>query len=211
MAFYREDHEYDETPDEYGEEDQEERIFDEERGEWVARSFEIEPEKGEGVKEVSLEEKGVKKEYWNQSIDDIKNPKLREKRINEAKEIIEEETQLNRKLDSGEISSSLYDYKRGDLMRKRVKFSMRADLDAMGASMDHFIDLAEEAGDLPRMAQGDLTYSVFSGQVKRGIETLGPDLVQELADDKLEKGKITKEVHDTVSRKVRIARHDKEL
>jgi hypothetical protein len=208
MAPWRGNDEYDETPDEgYVEEEEKKGLWERLEGA-VEEGFE-----GKGEEEVdtrSLEERGIEKKWWNENIDEIENPEVKEKRIEGAEKIIEEEKELERKLEAGEMSDDWYVHERLVVMgRKKVKFSMGADLDYIGLSWDHLIDVAEDAGNLPRAGAGDPVPMKFSEKVERAVRDLGPDCVEEVADDNLEKEKIPESVHETATRKARIARHDR--
>jgi hypothetical protein len=208
MAPWRGNDEYDETPDEGYVEEEEKKGLWERLEEAVEEGFE-----GKGEEEFdtrSLEERGIRKEWWNESIEEIENPEVREKRIEGAEKIIEEEKELERKLESGEMSHDWYVHERLVVMgRKKAKFSMGADLESIGLSWDHLIDVSEDASNLPRAGAGDPGPLEFSERVERAVRDLGPDRVEEVADDKLEKEEIPESVHETATRKARIARRDR--
>ena len=207
MGSWHEYDEYDEAP----ERDDREKLDDsrdELKQEKVEKSPESEYENERAVEKISLQERGIEKEWWNESIEEIHNPDLQEKRIEGAKKILEAEKELDRKLESGEISKSRYDHEKLVVLgRRKARFSVGADLESVDLSWDHLGDLSEQQRSLASEAAGNRTPERFRDQVEKTIREQGPDWVEEWADENLEKGKMPKEVHDQVSRSVRIARN----
>ena len=64
--------------------------------------------------------------WWTESIKDIENPEIRQKKIGAAEKILEKQKTIAEKLESGEISKSRYDHENlVRLGREKVKFSTR--------------------------------------------------------------------------------------
>jgi len=201
-------HEYDEYAEAQERDDGEEQedSRDELKQEGVEKSPESEYENETAIEKIRLEERGIEKEWWNESIEEIRNPDLREERIEGARKLLEAEKELEKKLESGEISKSRYDHEKLVVLgRRKARFSMGADLESVGLSWDHLGDLSEEQRSLASEAAGNPTPARFRDQVERGIREQGPDWVEEWADEDLKKEKMPKEVHDQVSRRARIA------
>jgi hypothetical protein len=213
MAFGSEYDAYrDDRDEDYGSEEENLReenaeVRDELKEKWVEKSPEGESEKPERGEKISLEEMGIEKKWWNESIEEIKNPVVREERIERAREIIQAENELDEKLQSGEISQSRYDHEKLVVLGKRkARFSVGADLDSVGLSWDRLGEVSEEQSILIKEAAGDPAFARFRDRVERAIQVLGPEWVEDWADDSLENGRMPKEVHESVSRKVRVAK-----
>jgi len=89
------------------------------------------------------------------------------------------------------------------LGRERAKFSTRCDLESVDLTYDHLGDLSE---DWDILNSGDLELAEKKDSLKKMIELRGPEASQELADDMLAEGKISKDTHDSILRQVRKAR-----
>jgi len=175
--------------------------------EWVEKSPEGESEKPVHGEKISLEKMGIEKKWWNETIEKIKNPVVRDERIERAREIIQAEDELDEKLASGEISQSRYDHEKLVVLGKRkARFSVGADLDSVGLSWDRLGQVSEEQRILIEEAAGDPAFARFRDRVERAIQVQGPEWVKDWADDNLENGRMPKEVHESVTRKVRVAK-----
>ena len=178
--------EFDEMPDEYPEEIRDEYLK------------EHDPEI------IDLKEMDIPDVWWAESIKDIENPQIRHKEIEAAEKIFEEQKALDEKLESGEISKSRYDHENLVILgRERAKFSTRCDLESVGLTYDHLGDLSE---DWEILTSRDLELAEKKESLKKMIELRGLEASQELADDILAEGKISKDTHDSISRQVRKAR-----
>jgi hypothetical protein len=87
------------------------------------------------------------------------------------------------------------------LGREKAKLSTRCDLESEGLTYDHMGDISE---DWEIMTAGDLELAEKKESLKKMIELRGPEASQELADEMLAEGKISKNTHDTISRQVRL-------
>ena len=129
---------------------------------------------------------------------------LREKEIEAAQELLEEQRKALEKHESGEIDDATLqnelDNKIGPKMRKAAT---RSGLESAGLTWDHLGDLAE---DNRFLAKGDTELLDQKDRLKEVIGELGPDASQELADEMLEDGRISEEAHETISRQVRLRR-----
>jgi hypothetical protein len=142
---------------------------------------------------------------WKEDIDKIENPDIRKKEIEIAEKSNKKWKAVEEKVDSGEITEVDYF---GELICKRWpeerKHTTRCGLESEGLTYDHLGDAAEDldlsiadAGGNPKPAQ-------MKNEVKKMIHRRGPEASQELADEMLEDGKMSKETHDTISRQVRL-------
>jgi hypothetical protein len=162
----------------------------------------------EDLSELDREENGIQDEipdvWWADYIRDIENPVIREQEIETAQELLEEQRKALGKHDSGQIDDATLqnelDNKMGPKMRKAAT---RSGLESTGLTWDHLGDLAEDHGFL---AKGDTELLDQKNRLNEVIGELGPDASQELADEMLEEGRISKDAHETISRQVRLRR-----
>jgi hypothetical protein len=141
--------------------------------------------------------------WWAEPIKGIENPEIKQKENEAAKKIIEKQDTLNEKLDSGEISKSEFDHEHlVKLGREKAKLSTRSDLESVGLSYDHLADISE---DMSFIFAGEVDLIEKTGRIEKMIELQGPEASQELADEMLADGRISKNAHDLISRKVRLS------
>jgi hypothetical protein len=184
--WYEEFGEFDERPDEYPEEIPDECLK------------EHDPEL------IDFKEIDITDVWWTESIKKIENPQIRQKEIEAAEKILEKQKTLDDKLESGEISKSRYGHENLVVLgREKAKFSTRCDLESVDLTYDHLGDLSEDWGIL---TSGNLELAEKKESLKKMIELRGPEASQELADDMLAEGKISKDTHVSISRYVREAR-----
>ena len=140
--------------------------------------------------------------YWAEDIRNIENPMLKEREIETAQELLEEQRKALEKHESGEIDDATLqnelDNKIGPKMRRAAT---RSGLESVGITYDDFGDLSE---DLDILAKGDTGLIDAKDRLKDSIRENGPDAAQELADEMLEDGRISKGTHETISRQVRL-------
>ena len=186
MVEWREEYEEpDEIPEEYIEE--------------VEEDAEEVPEK------ITLEEEGIEKKWWNEKIEEIDNREVQKKEIEVAKEIIEEEKELEFQRETGEISESRYEYETQVVLdRKKLAFGTRCDLESVDMTFDDLGELAEDVGDVHSEAANDRRPVEFKETVKKSIEILGPDFVEDLKEEKVKKGELPEEIDERVSRQLRM-------
>ena len=142
------------------------------------------------------------KESWAEDLRDIEDPELQEKEIEAAEKMIEKRQDLEKKLDSGEITKDQFDdgiY--GKNRRKEIRASTRFGLEAQGITWDDVGDAMDELADL---RTGDPEILDKKKQLKKHIELAGDEASQEIIDRALEDEKIDKDLHESVSRYVRL-------
>ena len=167
---------------------------------------EVEEDPEEVPEKITLEEMGFEREEWLEALEKIENREIQEKEIERAKEIIEEEKELEFQRETGEISESRYDHEKLVVLgHKKAGFSMRCDLEADGLSFDKLFDLEEDVDNLHEEIGGDEGPSKLKEMTKLFIRLRGPEYAQEWADENLEEDKITKKIHESISRQVRLA------
>ena len=139
--------------------------------------------------------------HWAKDIAQIENPILREREIKAAKKIIEKEDELNAMIESGELSPFNAEIEFESLRQQKAAASTRAGLASVGLTYDHFIDVADE---YDRLTPGDYRTVELADQVKRKVCELGPQEAQELADQMLEEGRLSRKTYDFISRQARL-------
>jgi hypothetical protein len=184
-----------------------EEYFDEAEEGYLEESGEYDEELevcDEVVEERDLEVPDVS---WKEDILAIESETLREIEIEKAEALKEERDELSARLDAREIE--WFDFWVGnELLRvKESKAATRCALESVDLTWDH---LAEVSQDYHLLTRGDLETMETKEDVDKRIGELGPDAAQELADKMLEEGKIHKEAHETISRRVRMHRADHE-
>ena len=151
-----------------------------------------------------LEKMKVPDLWYADDIHEIENPLLRAKEILAVEEIDEQEPNLEAQLEAGEITENqfLNEYQYG-VRPQKSKLATRTALESVGLSYDHLGDISE---DWEMLAGGDLELMEQKEQLKKSIDSMGPDVSKELADRMLEEGKISKDTHSMISRQVRLNR-----
>ena len=162
----------------------------------------------EDLRDLEREENVVEDEipevWWADKIREIENPVIREQEIEAAEKLLEEEKELLRKYEAGEIDGPTFDAKyQHELSSKMRRAATRSGLESTGLTWDHLGDLAE---DNRFLAKGDTELLDQKDHLKEMIRELGPDASQELADEMLGEGRIGEEAHETISRQVRLHR-----
>lgn len=180
MTHWYEDYgEFDEMPDEY-----------------------LEEEAQKSAEAKSMEVPDV---AWKEDIDKIENPDIKKKEIETAEKFDKKWKAVEEKVDSGKMSEVDYF---GELICKRWpeerKHTTRCGLESIDLTYDDLGDLAEDQDFLIADAGGNPKPAQMKNELKQMIGRRGPQASQQLADDMLEDGKITKETHDTISRQVRL-------
>jgi hypothetical protein len=159
---------------------------------------------GDLEREKNLVEDDIPDVWWADDIRNITNPVLREREIEAAQKLLEEEKELLRKYEAGEMDEPTFVAKyQYELSSKMSRAATRSGLASINLTWDHLADLAEDSGFL---AAGDTELLDQKDRLKEMIEKLGPDASQELADEMLEDGRISEAAHEIISRQVRLRR-----
>jgi hypothetical protein len=141
---------------------------------------------------------------WKEDIKKIEDDDIREKEIQEAKKILEQERQLRDRLDRGEIDLGRYESIHTDCIKPSIRRArMRAALGTVNLTGDDIGSLAE---DKEFLLAGDTRLSELKDQINKKISALGPKTAQEKADRLLGEEIIGKDAHSRISRQVRIRR-----
>ena len=180
MTHWHEDYEqFDEMPDEYSQQ--------------------------EAEKQAEAKSMQVPDVDWQADIEKIENPDIKKKEIEIAEKFNEKWQAVEEKVDSGEITEVDYF---GELICKRWpeerKHTTRCGLESEGITYDDLGDLAQDQDFLIADAGGNPKPAQMKNELKQMIARSGPQASQQLADEMLEDGKMSKETHDTISRQVRL-------
>ena len=190
---YEEDFEYTEDFDEDIDEDFE---YTEEFDEQIDRELE------EGLRCERIEEIKTHKEIWAKDLGNIEDPELQAKEIEAAEKMIEKRQDLEKKLDSGEITKDQFnDEIEFGIRRKEARATTRFGLASVGITWDDIGDAMDELADL---RAGNLETMEEKKTFKKYIELAGDEASQEIIDRALEEGKIDEDMHKSFSRYVRL-------
>jgi len=148
---------------------------------------------------IRIEEKDPE---WAETIRKIPYQQVIEKEIESVNEFIDKQEALEEKLINGEISQSAYDHESLIVLGKeRAKLETRCELEAEGITWDHLGDLTE---DVDIASTGN--YRLFENK-ERLIETIdkiGPEAAQELANKRLAENELSEDLHESISRQIRL-------
>ena len=140
---------------------------------------------------------------WADDIERIRDPEIKERAIETAKESCERKEELKRKFASGRISEGDYLSKLEVQSVKDTKAATRAGLGSVDLTYEDLGDLGEDLenifypkNDLPKYRQ----------RIRARIDDIGPEAAQELADRMHEEGRLSKRAHGIISRQVKEAR-----
>ena len=140
--------------------------------------------------------------HWTKDIERIENPILREREIEAAKKIVEKEEEINTRIESGELSPFDAEIEFESLRSKKAAASTRSLFASVGLTYDHFGSVAE---DNFRLSYGNYDYINLSDKVKKAVYDIGPENAQQLADEMLEEGTLSRENYDFISRQARLS------
>ena len=140
--------------------------------------------------------------HWAKDIAQIENPILREREIEAAKKIVEKEEEINVRVESGELSPFDAEIEFESLRSKKAAASTRSLFASVGLTYDHFGSVAE---DNFRLSYGNYDYINLSDKVKKAVYDIGPENAQQLADEMLEEGTLSRENYDFISRQARLS------
>ena len=153
------------------------------------------------VPEENLE---IPDEWYAEDIINIDNPELRDKEIEAAEKIRDQEQDLDAKLDAGEIS----DYEHWaecefQIKPAKSKLATRTALESEGIAYDMLGDISEDwdfitADNQKLMQQKE--------DLKDSIDRLGPKASKQIADRMLEEGRLSEKTHELICRQVRLHR-----
>ena len=162
--------------------------------------FEEQPDEAD-IENLQLENE-IPDVHWAKDIAQIENPILREREIEAAKKLVEKEDELDARIESGELSQFDAETEFSSLRSQKAAASTRAGLASVGLTYDHLIDVAEE---YDRLTPGDYRTVELADQVKRKIYDIGPENAQELADEMLEEGRLSRKTYDFISRQAQLS------
>lgn len=195
---YEEEFEYTEDFDE----DIDENIDDD--FEYI-EDFDEQIEKAQEEEELRLERIDEIESYnetWAEDIGDIKDPDLQEKEIESAEKMIEKRQALEKKLESGEITKDQFDDEiYSKIRRNEVRASTRLGLESVGITWD---DVGEAMDELADIQTGDPEHLKRVRNLKKYIDLAGAEASQKIIDRALEDEKIDKDMHESLSRYIRL-------
>ena len=150
--------------------------------------------------EDKLNEMEIPEVEWRDDIEKIEDLELREKEIQAAARIAEQENNLNERLDSGEITEDQY-LREYDLHIKHDKKRAAASsaLESGNFTSDHLGNIADQ---LHTIDPGSVEMAVTRDLVERTVDTLGAESVQNMADKMLWERKISKDAYKALSQDV---------
>ena len=153
----------------------------------------------EGYLEEKLHSTETPDVEWGKHIEYIKDPKIKEKEIQTAARIYHQEENLNERLGTGEITEDQY-LREYELHIKHDKKRAMASsaLESGNFTPGHLGDIANELHSVSDVVDKAATRKL----VERTAETLGADSVQNMADQMMEEGKISKDAYNSLSREV---------
>jgi hypothetical protein len=140
--------------------------------------------------------------HWAKDIAQIENPILREREIEAAKKLVEKEDELNARIESGELCQFDAETEFSSLRSQKAAASTRSLFASVGLTYDHFGSVAE---DNFRLSYGNYDYINLSDKVKKAVYDIGPENAQQLADEMLEEGTLSRENYDFISRQARLS------
>jgi hypothetical protein len=140
---------------------------------------------------------------WAEDIENIDNLEIQQKEIEAAEKILDQESDLKEKLESGKITENQYlnEYEFGIRNAKR-KATTRSALESAGLTYD---DLGDVSEDWDFLVSGSPDLAQIKDQLRNTIDTLGPEQAQALADRMLAEGKLSQNTWETISRQVRLS------
>ena len=142
---------------------------------------------------------------WQADIEKIENPDIKKKEIEIAEKFNQKAQGLDEKFESGAITEADYF---GELISKhwpeQRKHTTRCALESEGITYDDLGDLSEDWDFLLADAGGNPCPAQLKNELRQIIDRQGPQASQQLADDMLKDGKMSKETHDTISRQLRL-------
>lgn len=136
----------------------------------------------------------------------IKDPEVREIEVEAAEGIYEKRQDLERKLESGEISQGAYEHERQLHGIKTRRAITRWELAAQGVTYDKLGDLGE---DWNHVLDENLDLGKYRSRIKDRAEEIGPESARKLADRMHKDGRVSKEAHDIITRQVQQVRKRK--
>ena len=137
--------------------------------------------------------------WWKDEIAKIEDPKLREREIEAAKELLEERQEIDKKFKSGEIDEFSHWAKKEHLHFRDARAATRSGLASVGLDYGKLEELSE---DYDILVTGDLKLIDANDRVNKLVER-NPQAAQELADRMFEEGRLSEEAHKFISGKVR--------
>ena len=141
-------------------------------------------------------------ELYAKDIENIQDPELKDKEIEAAGKIEKQEQDLDAKLDSGEISHhehwSEYEF---DIRPQKTRLATRTAIESQGLTYDMLGDITE---DWDMLIADNQKLMDQKETLKNTVTRLGPKAAQELADEMLDKGKLSRKTHQMISRQTRL-------
>jgi hypothetical protein len=129
----------------------------------------------------------------------IEDPEVREREVEAAGRIYKKRQDLERKLDSGEISQGAYEHERHLHGIKTNRAITRWELAAQGVTYDKIGDTMEDWNHIP---DENLDLGKYRSRIKETAEEIGPESAQEVAERRRRAGKLSKDGYDIIMRQV---------
>ena len=151
---------------------------------------------------IELIEFEIPEVWWAEDIENIENPRLKSKEIESADKILQMERDWEARYEAGEISLDYLIAERlfGSIGKAKRQAATRSALESEGITYN---DLGILSEDIERLFSGDIEMMGKDERLKSVVEKMGPESAQELADEMLEEGEISKETHEYLKDKVK--------
>jgi hypothetical protein len=163
----------------------------------------------EDPEETPKEELEIPDVCWEKQLKEIDDPEIQKREIKAAEEIVEKQKELDVQYDAGEITDHQHWVKyHFEIIPEKSKAMDRASMASINLTYDELGEVGEELGDVCSEAAGDRRPVEFKEKVKESIEILGPDFVDDLKEEKIEKDEMPEEIGERVSRQLRIHRKE---
>ena len=138
---------------------------------------------------------------WTEDIRSIEDLDLKEEEIEKAKEIEAEERYLENQCENGEITEEYYQGYRDFLDGEKRRAITRCVLKSHGFVSDPH---GEVFDDWDYVEPGSERQMRKRGALRLVIDSIGPELVQDLADRFQREGRISENTHEAVSEQVEL-------
>ena len=181
--------------------DKREELREEDLKEEIPETYEEVPE--EVPEEMLAEDKIIDHEVdWEEDIEKLKDPKIRDREIKAVEEIHELEEDLKARLESGEIHERDYIKENEEIVMKQKRMALtRTFLENKGVASKDYPDIFE---DWDHPDSSPMMKGTREGWIGKMVKEIGSEDVEELNDRMLHEGKISRESHEAVSEQIKL-------
>ena len=145
----------------------------------------------EEIERLQEEDLEVPEVRWKEDIENIEDLELKEKEIHIAEKLLEEEKDLDEKLERGEIDQIDYELKyQGELLPNQRKSATRSAIESVGITYDKIGEVVDKYDDyltgdikeIERREEQRKEHDRLMGGLQEVVETLGPEKAQNIAE-----------------------------